>query len=107
MSPRTIANRAEVYAMQLRRLANDLNAKDVAHVRGILDADRAEALGAGERLLAAYRALPVYDAGRLAPFTWPALPLQLDMLRAGHDVEVSALRGWAAKLETYALAVDP
>lgn len=93
--------------MQLRRLAADIVSGDTARARGILDADRAEALGAGERLLAAYRALPVYDAGRLAPFTWPALPLQLDMLRAGHDVEVYALRGWAANLETYALAVDP
>lgn len=107
MSPRTIANRAEVYAMQLRRLADDLSTEDVARARSVIDADRAESLGAGERLLASYRALPVYDAGRLAPFTWSALPLQLDMLRAGHDVEVSALRGWAAKLETYALAVDP
>lgn len=93
--------------MQLRRLAADVAAGDAARAYSTIAADRAEAVGAGERLLAAYRALPVYDAGRLAPFAWPALPLQLDMLRAGHDVEVAALRGWAAKLETYALAVDP
>lgn len=97
--------------MQLRRLAADMEQAALGpfgpYVASVIDADRAETIGAGERLLAAYSALSVYDAGKLAPYTWPAHPVQLDMLRAGHDVEVAALRGWAAKLETYALAVDP
>lgn len=99
MSPRTVANRAEVYAAQLRRLASDMGAGDVARAQSTVDSDRAETLGAGERL-----------AEALAP----GLPdgcscharIEVYAIQEG-DYAIADLGRWADRWDAFALAVDP
>lgn len=101
---RTIANRAEVYALQLRRLANDTEqaAKRPTDWKaaGVLEADRVETVGAGMRI----REMLTAEDEKHSPAN--ALHVQLAAI-CNVSVEPPALHAWADRWDAYALEIDP
>lgn len=104
-----IANRAEVAAMQLRRLARSVAAMatltaqpntsplDVTRAQSTVDADRAECAGALERLVKAATSL----------HHWADALRQTRTLRdLGAKLDPETLRSWADAWDAYALDVD-
>lgn len=107
---RIAANRAELFAGALRRLAGTL-----AHAaarpltereRGILEADRVEAVGAGERLRTwlAEQSVPV---GEWEVPHGEASAHLLHLYRSPLKAPALALRQWADQWDAYAIAIDP
>lgn len=107
---RIAANRAELFAGALRRLAGTL-----AHAaarpltereRGILEADRVEAVGAGERLRTwiAEQSVP---AGEWEVPHGEASDHLLHLYRSPLKAPALAIRQWADRWDAYAIAIDP
>lgn len=112
-SRRSLANRASVYATQLRQLAGDIEQASLRpsdwRAAGIREADRSETVAAGERLR---EAIAAEHAGSGEPAAWASatragtVTMQLAAILSSKAVP-SALRGWAERWETWAGEVGP
>lgn len=106
---RRIANRAEVYAIALRRLSKDLEYAAQRptdwRIRGILEADEGEAASAGDRLAEALQEAETLITDGKCHFPAP-VHIQVAAIRE-RGAKPDAIRGWANRWDAYAIAIDP
>lgn len=98
-SVRILANRAEIYAMQLRGLARSVKAarREAASpiTLSILEADMSETVNAATRLRGWLGSAPVEDA------------ILVSQVASIEHTPPAILLEWAARWEAYALEIDP